>query len=80
MQRAEGEQGHVYLREFDAGWVATIPTGADSRGVMVPAGRARILTHDTFEQAEAQPLVARFDLPRHRGVLLLKEGHQCRRR
>jgi hypothetical protein len=80
MRRADGEQGHVYLREFDAGWVATNPTSADSRGVKVPAGRARVLTHDTFEQAEAQPLVARFDLPRHRGVVLLKEGHPCGRR
>ncbi len=77
MRRVDGEQGHVYLREFEAGWVATNPTGADSRGVKVPAGSARILTHDTFEQAEAQPLVERFDLPSHRGVVLLKEGQRC---
>jgi hypothetical protein len=77
MRRVEGERGHVYLREFDDGWVVTNPTGADARQVPVPAGQARLLAHDTFEQAEAQPLLARFDLPSHRGVVLLKEGHRC---
>jgi hypothetical protein len=80
MRRVEGERGHVYLREFDRGWVVTNPTSADARQVPVPAGKARILTHDTFEQAEAQPLVARFDLASRRGVLLLKEGHRCGQR
>jgi hypothetical protein len=77
MQRVKGERGHVYLREFDDGWVATNPTTSDARGVAVPAGRARILTHDTFEQAEAQPLVDHFDLASHRGIILLKEGRKA---
>lgn len=77
MRRVEGKQGHVYLREFDDGWVVTNPTTTDARGVAVPAGRARILTHDTFERAESQPLAARFDLPSHRGIVLLREGRKA---
>ncbi len=80
MQRVEGEEGHVYLREFDAGWVVTNPTSGDARRVAVPAGKARVLSHDTFERADAQPLIARFDLPSHRGIVLLKEGRQCGQR
>jgi len=76
MQRVVGQQGHVYLREFDDGWVVVNPTTTDARGVAVPAGQARVLRHDTFEHAETQPLVARFDLASHRGLVLLREGCQ----
>ena len=76
MQRVDGEQGHVYLREFDDGWAVTNPTKIDAKGVSVPEGQARILTHDTFEQADSQPLVASFDLPSHRGVILLRDGRK----
>lgn len=76
MRRVEGEQGHAYLREFDDGWVVTNPATANARGLAVPAGQARVLTHDTFEQAETQMLVTRFDLPSHRGIVLLKQGRK----
>lgn len=33
-----------------------------------------MLTHDTFKQAQEQPLIDIFDLPVHRGVILLKPG------
>jgi hypothetical protein len=33
-----------------------------------------VLTHDTFKQAEEQPVVDGCDLPVHRGVILLKPG------
>jgi hypothetical protein len=76
MRRVEARQGHVYMREFDDGWVVTNPTTTDARGLAVPAGKARIVTHDTFEQADAQPLVTRCDVPSHHGIVLLKEGRK----
>lgn len=73
--RVDGVEGHVYLREFDDGWAAVNPTKVDARRVAVPAGgKARVLTHDTFKQADQQPLVGQFDLPSHRGVILLRFG------
>jgi hypothetical protein len=80
MRRVEGERGHVYLREFEHGWVVTNPAAADARQVPVPMDQARVLGHDTFERPEAQPLVGRFDLASHRGIVLLKDGHPCRQR
>jgi hypothetical protein len=72
--RVDGAVGHCYLREFDAGWAAVNPTDTPAQGVLIPGGQARILDHYTFEHPEAQPLVTRFDLPAHRGVVLLKAG------
>jgi len=75
--RLDGAQGYVYAREFDDGWAMVNPTGQDAMGVPVPGGdQARLLNHDNFKQAEAQPLVSQFDLPVHRGVILLKAGRQ----
>ncbi|MFC1717193.1 serine hydrolase [Candidatus Poribacteria bacterium] len=76
--KLEGHEGYVYAREFDDGWVVVNPTKADARGVSVPGiGKARVLTHDTFLNAETQPLVEQFDLPVHRGAILLKPGRKA---
>jgi len=76
--RLDGAQGHVYAREFDDGWAMVNPTDQDAMGVPVPGGgQARVLNHDNFKQAEAQPLVSQFDLPVHRGIVLLKPGKQA---
>jgi len=75
--KLEGHDGYVYIREFDDGWVAVNPTKADALGVPVPGNvRARVLTHDTFLDVEMQPLTERFNLPIHRGVILLKPGRK----
>ena len=70
----DAASGHCYVREFDAGWVVVNPTEFVAQGVPVPQGQARVLDHYSFEHADAQPLVTRFDLPAHRGVVLLKAG------
>jgi hypothetical protein len=74
-RRVEATGSHIYLREFDDGWVAVNPTTADARSILVPHGQARVLNHDTFEHPDTQPLTDRFDLPAHRGIILLKPGH-----
>jgi hypothetical protein len=74
--RVDAASGHCYLREFESGWAAVNPTATDARGVPIPTGQARVLDHYTFEHADAQPLVWRFDLPAHRGVILLKPGRR----
>jgi hypothetical protein len=77
-RRVEGVGGYVYLREFDDGWAAVNPTRMDVHTIPVPGhGQARVLSHDTFTQAQRQPLVAQFDLPSHRGVILLKPGRKA---
>jgi hypothetical protein len=75
--RARGEyfqDGDVYLREYDDGWVAANPSADDAQDVAVPDGQARVLDHDNFQDAESVPLVTSFDLASHRGAVLLKEG------
>ena len=77
-RQAEGVGGHVYIREFDDGWAVVNPTKVDVRTIPVPSGgKARMLTHDTLTRADQQPLVTQFDLPSHRGVLLLKPGRRA---
>jgi hypothetical protein len=74
-RRVEGVDGYVYLREFDDGWAVVNPTKSDVLAIPVPGGgTARALDHDTFRQADVQPLVDRFDLPTHQGAILLKPG------
>ncbi len=51
MQRLDGATGHVWFREFEDGWVVTNPTTTAATGLRVPAGRARVLAHDTFGDA-----------------------------
>ena len=76
-RRVEGAGGHVYVREFDDGLVMVNPTGSDVREILVPGGgTARVLGHDTFRHADQQPLIDQFDLPTHRGVILLKPGRK----
>jgi hypothetical protein len=76
-RRAEGTGGHVYVREFDDGWVVVNPTRSDVREISVPGGgTARVLGHDTFRNADQQPLIGEFELPSHRGVILLKAGRK----
>ena len=77
-RRVEGVGGHVYLRQFDDGWVVVNPTGSDVREIPIPGGgSARVLGHDSFRQADQQPLVDRIGLPSHRGVILLKAGRKA---
>jgi len=58
-----------------AGWAVVNPTRTDAHGIAVPGGgSARMLTHDTFKQAQQEPPVECFDLPSQRGVILLKPG------
>jgi len=76
-RRVEGVGGHVYLREFDDGWAVVNPTTSDARGIHVPGGgTARVLDHDTFKHPDRKPLIDQFNLPSHRGVILLKPGKQ----
>jgi hypothetical protein len=74
-QRTEGRQGHAYVREFDDGWAVVNPTAEPATGMSVPDAEARVVDHETLEQPESQPLVRQFDLPPHRGIVLLKPGH-----
>ncbi len=62
------------MREFDDGWVVLNGTQTDLTGVRVPEGSARVITHDNFRAPETAELVDNFDLPLHRGVILLREG------
>jgi hypothetical protein len=74
-RRVNGRQGHIYLREFEKGWAAVNPTSEPAAGVAVPLGQAQLVDHDSLDEAEAQPLVQEFNLPAHRGVVLLKDGY-----
>ena len=74
MHRVDGAAGHCYVREFERGWAVVNPTYIPAKGIRVPTGSARVLDHHTFEKPESQPLVTSFDLPPHRGIILLKEG------
>lgn len=62
-------------REFEDGWVACNGTTGDLTGLSVPAGQARVIDHDNFKDPDSASLVSSFDLPLHRGVILLKDGH-----
>ncbi len=73
-RRIDGRQGHVYAREFDRGWAVVNPAAEPALGIVVPQATARVVDHETFERAKTQPLVRQFDLPAHRGIVLLKEG------
>ena len=63
------------FREFDDGWVAVNGATGDLANLAVPAGQARVIDHDNFKTPNGAPLVSTFDLPLHRGVILLKDGH-----
>jgi len=71
------KRGACYYREFDDGWVVVNPTGEAASNVSVPQAQARVVTHANFRDCSRTPLVARFDLPAHRGVVLLSEGRQA---
>jgi hypothetical protein len=71
------QEGDLYIREYDDGWVVVNPKTTDAVDVAVPLGEARVLNHHNFKDADAEPLVSTFDLPGHRGVVLLKPGHQA---
>ncbi|MCD6360238.1 MAG: hypothetical protein J7M38_05175, partial [Armatimonadetes bacterium] len=75
MQEIAGETGSVYVREFEDGWAVVNAKWEDARAVPVPEGRARVIDHSNFKSPEDAPLVTRFDLPLHRGIVLLREGH-----
>jgi hypothetical protein len=69
------EDRGVHLREFEDGWVAVNPSLETSiSDIAVPEGSARVIDHDELEDAETAPLVATFDLPAKRAVVLLREG------
>jgi hypothetical protein len=69
-----GGGGHVYVRAFDKGWAVVNPSDKPAQGVAVPEGEARVIDHETLEQPEKSPLVSRFDLAAHRGIILLRAG------
>jgi hypothetical protein len=78
--RAKGEfhaAGPVFLREFDDGFVVVNPGAKDAVDVAAPAARVRVLNHANFRAAESVPEVSRFDLPAHRGAILLKHGRKA---
>jgi hypothetical protein len=62
------------MREFQDGWVVVNGTAADLAGVRVPRGAARVIEHDELHAPDTAPLVEAFDLPLHRGVILLRDG------
>jgi hypothetical protein len=77
--KAVGEltkSGSVFYREFQDGFVAVNPGTADAKDVAAPVERVRVLDHATFRDAGNAPEVSRFDLPAHRGVILLKHGRK----
>lgn len=71
------KRGRVHFREFDDGWVAVNGSAENATGIPVPAGTARVLHHDNFKEWRQVPLVSTFDLPAHRGVVLLRPGKQA---
>lgn len=73
-RRLEGRQGHVYAREFDRGWAVVNPTPQAATGLGVPQGEARLIDHDSLQTPGSRPLVRYFDVPAHRGFVLLKPG------
>ncbi|MHB8900542.1 MAG: alpha-amylase family protein, partial [Thermoguttaceae bacterium] len=76
-RRTDTAGGHLYLREFQDGWAAVNPTPTDLGEIAIPGGgQARVVNHDTLLLADQQPLVDRFDLASHRGVVLLKLGRK----
>ena len=72
-----GKRGQVHFREFEDGWVAVNGQTTAAFGIKVPAGSVRVLDHHSFKSWEQAPQVASFDLPAHRGVVLLREGKQA---
>lgn len=75
--KAEGpfvKQGAIHFREFEDGWVAVNGEAKDAVEIKVPAGSVRVLNHGNFKTWQDAPLVTSFDLPAHRGVVLLREG------
>lgn len=71
------KQGSCYYREFADGWVVVNGTAEAAAGLTVPEGRARVLNHANLRDHAQTPLVQSFDLPAHRGVILLREGRQA---
>jgi hypothetical protein len=71
------KRGAVHFREFEDGWVAVNGLAQAAKDVAVPRGKARVLNHANFKTWDQVPLVESFDLPAHRGVVLLKEGRQA---
>jgi hypothetical protein len=68
--------GPVYFREFQDGFVVVNPGEEAATGVRSPVPHVRVLNHSNFRSAEGLPEVSKFDLPAHRGVILLKAGHK----
>ncbi len=71
------KRGPVHFREFEGGWVAVNAEARDAAAIKVSAGSARVLNHRNFKTWKQAPLVTSFDLPAHRGVILLREGKQA---
>ncbi len=71
------KRGQVHFREFEDGWVAVNGSDKEALKLTVPNGSARVLNHRNFKNWQQAPLVTSFDLPSHRGVVLLREGRQA---
>jgi hypothetical protein len=76
MDLANTNWQHYWCDRVD-GWVVVNSTAEPAHDVPVPQARARVLTHANFRDCSRTPQVARFDLPAHRGVVLLSEGRQA---
>lgn len=78
--KATGEyhkEGSVYMREFEDGFAVVNPGTQNAKDVASPMKGVRVLNHANFRAADKVAPVARFDLPAHRGIILLKPGRKA---
>jgi hypothetical protein len=68
------KRGAIHFREFDDGWVAVNGSAKDASRITVPGEPVRVLNHANLKHWQDAPLVTTFDLPAHRGVVLLRDG------
>ena len=69
------QQGSLFLREFEDGWIVVNPTDTAVAAAPVPSGQARVIDHATLGSADSEPLATSFDLGALRAAVLLKDGH-----
>jgi hypothetical protein len=70
------QAGPLFVREFQDGFVVVNPGKTAAKDVATPVANVRVLNHANFRNAEGVPEVSRFDLPAHRGAILLKHGRK----
>jgi hypothetical protein len=62
----------IYKREFEKGWVFVNPNAKDSVDFVLP-DLGKPIDHDTFQNPANIANVATLSLPRHRGIVILKD-------